>query len=108
MNRNSSANKTPARIPGHSVPSRLNIGMPRTCVQAKTMTVAISERAADCINGGMSWIASLIETLLKPQLKQSPTATRTANVSSGRDEGAGGEDMTGTLIVMCFGGPSNQ
>jgi hypothetical protein len=35
----------------------------------------------------MSWIASLMATLLKPQLKQSPIVTAIAVASSGRDEG---------------------
>src|SRR5580658_7266045 len=40
------------------------------------------------MSGGMSGIASLIETLLKPQLRQSPMVTRMASASSGRDDGA--------------------
>src|SRR6516165_8933813 len=38
----------------------------------------------------MSWIASLMVTLLKPQLRQSTTVTKIANASSGRDDGGGG------------------
>ena len=38
----------------------------------------------------MSWIASLMATLLKPQLKQSPIVTAIAVASSGRDDGEGG------------------
>src|SRR5271168_3090163 len=62
--------------------------MPRNCVQAPTKIAASTERAEDCISGGISWIASLIATLLKPQLRQSPMVTATANASSGRDDGA--------------------
>ena len=43
-----------------------------------TSTAAITERDADWISGGMSWIASLIATLLKPQLRHSPIVTATA------------------------------
>ena len=49
--------------------------MPRICVQATTTSAAIAERDDDWISGGISWIASLIATLLKPQLRQSPTVT---------------------------------
>src|SRR5579862_1924760 len=42
------------------------------------------------MSGGISWMASLIETLLKPQFRQSPMVTRMAKTSSGRDVGAGG------------------
>jgi hypothetical protein len=56
---------------------------------------AIAERAEDWINGGISWIASLIATLLKPQHRHSPTVMTTATVSSGRDDGGGDEGMTG-------------
>src|SRR5580692_351895 len=63
--------------------------MPRICVQAKTMIAASAERVDDWINGGISWMASLIETLLKPQLKHSPMVTMIASASSGRDDGEG-------------------
>ncbi len=46
----------------------------------------MTERAEDWISGGISWIASLIATLLKPQLRHSPTVTAIANASSGRDD----------------------
>src|SRR5580698_11513831 len=85
----------PAQMPAANVPSRLNNGMPRNCVQPNTSTVAIAERAADWISGGMSTIASLIVTLLKPQLRHSPIVTMIASASSGRDDGAGG---TGVLL----------
>ena len=49
----------------------------------------MTERADDWISGGMSWIASLIATLLKPQLKHSPIVIAIAIASSGRDEGEG-------------------
>src|ERR1700730_19386553 len=77
-------------MPAAKVPSRLNSAMPRARVQAKTMIAAIAERDDDWISGGISWIASLIETLLKPQLRHSPMVTITASASSGRDDGAGG------------------
>src|SRR3974377_835662 len=37
----------------------------------------------------MSWIASLIATLLKPQLRHSPIVTTIAVASSARDDGEG-------------------
>src|ERR1700739_323243 len=70
--------------------------MPRACVQAVTKSAAIAERVADWISGGMSWIASLMATLLKPQLTQSPTVTAMASASRGREEGA----LVGTWTVM--------
>ena len=76
--------------PGRSVPSRLNRGMPRSCVHKPTSTAAITERAADCVSGGISWMASLIATLLKPQLRHSPIVTVIAIASSGRDDGEAG------------------
>ena len=83
----------PTQIPALSEPSRLNRGLPRNCVQIKTTSAEIAERADDWISGGMSWIAILIATLLKPQLRQRPTVTATASASSERDDGAGREDM---------------
>src|SRR5580692_8964616 len=85
----------PAKIPAANVPSRLNSAMPRACVQAKTIIAASAERADDWISGGISWIASLMVTLLKPQLRHSPIVTVIASASSGRDDGAGG---TGVLL----------
>src|SRR6202161_889809 len=85
----------PAQTPAGNVPSRLNSTMPRPCVQAKTMIAASAERADDWISGGISWMASLIDTLLKPQLRHSPIVTMIASASSGRDDGDGG---TGVLL----------
>ncbi len=47
----------------------------------------MTERVDDWISGGMSWIASLIATLLNPQLRHKPIVTAIANASSGRDDG---------------------
>src|ERR1700691_3830085 len=80
----------PAQMPAANVPSRLNSAIPRICVQAKTMIAASAERADDWISGGISGMASLIETLLKPQLRHSPIVTAIASASSGRDDGEGG------------------
>src|SRR5579859_5005056 len=40
------------------------------------------------MSGGMSWMASLMATLLKPQLRHSPIVAAMASASSGREEGA--------------------
>src|ERR1700682_5943273 len=53
------------------------------------MIAASAERADDWISGGISWMASLIETLLNPQLRHSPIVTMIASASSGRDDGGG-------------------
>ena len=59
--------------------------MPRARAHAATSTVAMAERAADWMSGGMSWIASLIATWLKPQLRHSTTVIAIATASSGRE-----------------------
>ena len=53
------------------------------------MIAASAERADDWISGGISWIASLIETLLKPQLRHSPIVTVIASAVSRREMGVG-------------------
>ena len=67
--------------------------MPRNCVQMPTTMAANTERDADWIKGGISWIASLIATLLKPQLRHNPMVTAMASASSGRDDGEGGTEL---------------
>ena len=84
MQMNSAPNKTPAMRPIASVPSRANSGCPRALAQAATSSVAPTERMAPCSSGGMSWIASLTETWLKPQDMHSTTITDSAMASSGR------------------------
>jgi hypothetical protein len=59
----------------------------------------MTDRAEDWISGGMSWMASLMATLLKPQLKQSPIVTAIAVASSGRDEGEGGTAASRSTAV---------
>src|SRR3984893_15784115 len=88
-------------MPAAKVPSRLNSAMPRACVQTKTMIASSAERDDDWISGGISWIASLIETLLKPQLRQSPMVTTIASASSGRDDGAGGTALSSIPTRHC-------
>ena len=81
---NSAANSTPAAMPSHSVPSRLSIGMPRKRHQPAISSVATAERMAACVSGGTSWMASLVETWLKPQDRHSTTTMAAAIASSGR------------------------
>src|SRR5665213_2495392 len=81
---NSAANKTPAPMPAASVPSRANNGMPRSRHQPATNNAASTERMAACVSGGISWIASLVATWLKPQDRQSTTTIAAAIASSGR------------------------
>src|SRR5215469_7340942 len=50
------------------------------------------------MRGGMSWIASLIATLLNPQLKQSPIITAIAVASSGRDDGGRDDGRPATAV----------
>jgi hypothetical protein len=84
MQLNSRLNMIPAARPGHSVPSRVNSGMPRQRHQPATMIAATRERRAACVSGGMSWIASFTATWLKPQDKHSSTVSAMATASSGR------------------------
>src|SRR5579872_7402674 len=60
---------------------------------------AIAERLAAWVSGGMSWIASLIATWLKPQVRHSAMVTAIASASSGRDCGECSAEMD-----ICDGG----
>ena len=70
---NSPPNNSPAASPASSVPSRASSAMPRALHQSATISVAAAERIAACSSGGMSWMASLVATWLKPQDRHSTT-----------------------------------
>src|SRR5258708_7382494 len=98
MNRNSPANKAPAISPALSKPSLSNSGMLRRRAQPMSSTVASIERRPPCITGEISAAASLVATLVKPQMKQHNTMVAKATESSGtrftclRGEGRGARD----------------
>src|SRR5258708_1722110 len=98
MNRNSPANKAPAISPALSKPSLSNSGMLRRRAQRMSSTVASIERRPPCITGEISAAASLVATLVKPQMKQHNTMVAKATESSGtrftclRGEGRGARD----------------
>ena len=58
--------------------------MPRNRHQPAINSAATAERMAACVSGGMSWIASLVATWLKPQDRHSTTTMAAAIASSGR------------------------
>ena len=58
--------------------------MPRSRHHAAINNAATAERTAACVSGGMSWIASLVATWLKPQDRHSTTTMAAATASSGR------------------------
>src|SRR5262245_32376976 len=87
INRNSSANKSPATIPGTSVPSGSVSLTPRRRTQPSRRNVLEVERQAAWMSGGMSGSASFTATGWKPQLTQSTSTSATAAASSGRATG---------------------
>jgi hypothetical protein len=97
MNRNSPANSAPAISPAFNVPSRSNSGVLRARAHIISRAVARIERRPPCITGEMSAAASLVTTLVKPQMKQHSTIVAKATESRGtrftcwgvRDEGRG-------------------
>src|SRR6185437_2432512 len=101
---NSTAKHTPAARPASSVPSRSNSRRPRSLHQPATSKAATIERMVACTSGGMSWIASLVATWLKPQDKQSTTMIAAASASSGRvtllDAGADTINATSRRLAM--------
>src|SRR5579859_5802879 len=83
MNRNSPANSTPAINPALSGPSLPNKGMLRIRDQIISSTAASMERSPPCITGETSGAASLVATLVKPQMKQHNTMVARATESRG-------------------------
>jgi hypothetical protein len=58
--------------------------MPRRRHHPAIKNAATTERIAACVSGGISWIASLVATWLKPHDKHNTTTMAAASASSGR------------------------
>src|SRR5690606_11656217 len=81
---NSVPNRTPARMPAGSVPSRRNTGMPRNPIQPSSSAVAPTDRRPACRIGEMPALATLIPTWPRPQRQQRKVASAAADTGIGR------------------------
>lgn len=97
---NSPANSAPAAMPGPSVPSARNNGVPRERAQPHSSSAAITERSPAWNIGAIAALVLLMATCWKPQIAHSSSITPTARASSAPRVG----DAASALI----GGPRRR